>query len=179
MAAKDESPREASMDEILSSIRNIISADGAAGEKLTPDRAWSDADAARPAGEPRFDLPPAETGGAARADAGLPDSDAAAPTAPTAPAPTAAPAAPVAPGAAADSAGLVSEAAEAASIDALARLAAPQPAATPDDDTLRSRQFAAELLRPMLREWLDANLPAIVEDIVRAEVRRLAERARR
>ena len=167
MAAKDESPREASMDEILSSIRNIISADGAAGEKLTPDRAWSDADAARPAGEPRFDLPPAETGGAARADAGLPDSDAAAPTAP------------VAPGAAADSAGLVSEAAEAASIDALARLAAPQPAATPDDDTLRSRQFAAELLRPMLRDWLDAHLPAIVEDIVRAEVRRLAERARR
>ena len=148
MAAKDESPREASMDEILSSIRNIISADGAAGEKLTPDRAWSDADAARPAGEPRFDLPPAETGGAARADAGSPDSDAAAPTAAVAPAPTAAPAAPVAPGAAADSAGLVSEAAEAASIDALARLAAPQPAATPDDDTQRSRQFAAELLRP-------------------------------
>ena len=176
MAAKDESPREASMDEILSSIRNIISADGAAGEKLTPDRAWSDADAARPAGEPRFDLPPAETGGAARADAGSPDSDAAAPAAAVAPAPTAAP---VAPGAAADSAGLVSEAAEAASIDALARLAAPQPAATPDDDTQRSRQFAAELLRPMLREWLDAHLPAIVEDIVRAEVRRLAERARR
>ena len=85
----------------------------------------------------------------------------------------------MAPGAAADSAGLVSEAAEAASIDALARLAAPQPAATPDDDTQRSRQFAAELLRPMLRDWLDAHLPAIVEDIVRAEVRRLAERARR
>lgn len=35
-----------------------------------------------------------------------------------------------------------------------------------------------ELLRPMLTEWLDANLPAIVEKHVEAEVQRIARMAR-
>jgi uncharacterized protein len=30
------------------------------------------------------------------------------------------------------------------------------------------------VLRPMLREWLDANLPAMVERIVREEIERIA-----
>ena len=172
MTAKDENPREASMEEVLSSIRRIISADGAAGEKLTPDRAWADTPAAPRAGEPWLDLPSAETERAA-ADAGPPDSD---------PEPdAAAPAPETAETDADESAGLLSKAAETASIDALARVAAPQPAAesAPDDDAQRARRLAADLLRPLLREWLDANLPAMVEDIVRTEVRRLAERARR
>ena len=33
-----------------------------------------------------------------------------------------------------------------------------------------------EMLRPMLAEWLDANLPPIVESIVRAEIERIARR---
>jgi uncharacterized protein len=35
-----------------------------------------------------------------------------------------------------------------------------------------------ELLRPMLREWLDANLPAMVEEMVSREIRRITEAAR-
>lgn len=35
-----------------------------------------------------------------------------------------------------------------------------------------------ELLRPMIKEWLDANLPSIVEDKVEAEVQRIARLAR-
>ena len=31
-----------------------------------------------------------------------------------------------------------------------------------------------EMLRPMLREWLDANLPGMVEDMVKAEIARIA-----
>ncbi len=34
--------------------------------------------------------------------------------------------------------------------------------------------LARELLRPMLSEWLDANLPEMVEDMVRAEIARIA-----
>jgi hypothetical protein len=33
-----------------------------------------------------------------------------------------------------------------------------------------------ELLRPMLRDWLDRNLPTIVERIVEREVRYLSRR---
>jgi len=34
-----------------------------------------------------------------------------------------------------------------------------------------------ELIRPMLREWLDENLPGIVERIVRREIQKLVDRA--
>jgi cell pole-organizing protein PopZ len=33
-----------------------------------------------------------------------------------------------------------------------------------------------ELLRPLLREWLDTNLPSIVERAVQIEVERIARR---
>lgn len=36
-----------------------------------------------------------------------------------------------------------------------------------------------EELRPLLKSWLDAHLPAIVERVVQAEVRRLADMAQR
>ena len=38
-------------------------------------------------------------------------------------------------------------------------------------------ELARTLLRPMLKEWLDANLPAIVEAQVRKEVERIARSA--
>ena len=38
-------------------------------------------------------------------------------------------------------------------------------------------ELARSLLRPMLKEWLDANLPAIVEAQVRKEVERIARNA--
>lgn len=36
-----------------------------------------------------------------------------------------------------------------------------------------------ELLQPMLKQWLDANLPAIVEEQVRQEVERISRQSRR
>ena len=38
-------------------------------------------------------------------------------------------------------------------------------------------QLAEELLRPMLREWLDANLPDMVERLVQKEIQRMADQA--
>ena len=42
---------------------------------------------------------------------------------------------------------------------------------TPGSDTLEA--LVRELLRPMLREWLDANLPQIVEAMVAREISRI------
>ncbi|MEO1251345.1 MAG: DUF2497 domain-containing protein [Pseudomonadota bacterium] len=38
--------------------------------------------------------------------------------------------------------------------------------------------IVTEMLRPMVKNWLDANLPAIVEDKVEEEVQRVARRRR-
>ena len=38
--------------------------------------------------------------------------------------------------------------------------------------------IVVEMLRPMVKEWLDANLPAVVEEKVEEEVRRVARRSR-
>jgi hypothetical protein len=35
-----------------------------------------------------------------------------------------------------------------------------------------------ELLRPMLAEWLEANLPAMVENLVQAEIARIVGKRR-
>ncbi len=40
-------------------------------------------------------------------------------------------------------------------------------------------EYAREMLRPMLRAWLDDNLPTIVERLVRAEIERVARGGRR
>lgn len=40
-------------------------------------------------------------------------------------------------------------------------------------------KYAQEMLRPMLKEWLDDNLPTIVERLVRAEIERVARGGRR
>jgi cell pole-organizing protein PopZ len=37
--------------------------------------------------------------------------------------------------------------------------------------------MVGELIKPMLKEWLDANLPRIVEEKVEAEVARIARRS--
>jgi cell pole-organizing protein PopZ len=39
-------------------------------------------------------------------------------------------------------------------------------------------QLVKELMRPMLREWLDENLPAVVEEVVKREVQRMANAAK-
>jgi uncharacterized protein len=39
-------------------------------------------------------------------------------------------------------------------------------------------EMTREMLRTMLKQWLDANLPVIVEDMVREEIQRVARRGR-
>ena len=72
-------------------------------------------------------------------------------------------------------ASLVSNAAAEASRQALSSLSGlvvRDPA--PGDNTLEG--LVRELLRPMLRDWLDAHLPAIVETLVAREIARLSDR---
>ncbi len=38
--------------------------------------------------------------------------------------------------------------------------------------------LVTDMLRPMIKDWLDAHLPAIVEEKVEAEVQRVARRSR-
>lgn len=76
---------------------------------------------------------------------------------------------------------LVGDSAAASAASAFAGLASslkkPEPMETsiPSGPTLD--ELARALLRPMLKEWLDANLPAIVEAEVRKEVERIARSA--
>jgi cell pole-organizing protein PopZ len=40
-------------------------------------------------------------------------------------------------------------------------------------------QLVSDAVKPMLKSWLDANLPGMVEDLVRAEIERVAQAGRR
>jgi cell pole-organizing protein PopZ len=75
---------------------------------------------------------------------------------------------------------LVSDAAAAASIAALAQIhqLAPQNEKRMSDIPLGEGQrtiedMVREMLRPLLKEWLDSNLPHLVERVVQEEVARL------
>ena len=79
---------------------------------------------------------------------------------------------------------LISRAVSAVSIETMSKLA---DAAEPDAAIGSSLSFSGsgrtvedlvvEMIRPMLREWLDENLPATVERIVQKEIRRLVRQA--
>ena len=90
------------------------------------------------------------------------------------------PARPVAEQAMRDDDTLVSSATAARSTGALAKLtraaASREPAALAHGDKT-VETFLVELLRPMLKEWLDANLETVVERVVEQEVKKLARRA--
>ena len=82
---------------------------------------------------------------------------------------------------------LVGDSAAASAASAFAGLAAsfkaPEPAAAPRNHDLNFVSGAtvegmvAEMLRPMLKDWLDANLPGIVQTAVQKEVERIARSA--
>jgi uncharacterized protein len=65
---------------------------------------------------------------------------------------------------------LVSEAASDAVAASFARLAS---VSTRDDGDHSLDDLVRETLRPMLQAWLDENLPALVERLVRAEISRV------
>ncbi len=152
---------EPSMEDILSSIKRIIAEEG--DDRPTRPR--------RGSGQVRPVAPPAVE------DDDTPDevlelSD----PMPPAPPPRAVSASPQ------DAAGATTDEATAASIlseqteratrgalDALSRMLVKPEA--PSDGTLEG--LVREMLRPMLREWLDANLPGMVETLVAREIAKI------
>lgn len=184
----DTTAQEPTMEEILASIRRIISEDDAPAAEAPA--------AAEPEPDPepvmaietmneeeevlelteRYDSPAVESIG---------DLDVTAAEEPE-PFPTSFEPAPepvhhAAPEPAAPVEGLVGAGAAASAASAFAGLTAslarPEPAALVGGSGPTIDALARELLRPMLKEWLDANLPGIVEAAVRKEVERIARSA--
>lgn len=79
--------------------------------------------------------------------------------------------------------GLVSPATEAASAAAFSALAAALKDESRPVGDIRLAEgrtvedLVGEILRPLIREWLDRNLPSVVERLVEREIRRMAGRA--
>ena len=186
----DQTAQEPTMEEILASIRRIISEDDAPAEtvaaspepvaELEPEPApvfEAAAEAPAPVEEEVLELTERYEAPAAESIGDLDVADVA-----PFPAPVAAPEPVVAPGDA-----LVGESAAASAASAFAGLAAtfqkPEaPAAAVGQEIPFMSGNTVEamvqaMLRPMLKDWLDANLPGIVEAQVRKEVERIARNA--
>jgi cell pole-organizing protein PopZ len=164
--------QEPSMEEILASIRRIIadeepsdSAAHAAGAADQPPPPRMVSQPPRPA-----PLPPEPVTREEEIDSMLARIQAT---------PRPAPPPPEQPRGAADAGerGLMSAATTAAldsAFHALAQNAQAQAAQARDGRTLE--EVVSELLRPMLKAWLDDNLPDLVESLVRAEIERVSRR---
>jgi cell pole-organizing protein PopZ len=197
----DQTAQEPTMEEILASIRRIISEDDAPAEtaqaatpepEAEPEPAPAPIESAPPEPEPvedpvfeeedvleltePYEAPAAEVIG---------DLDVAEPDAFPAPAaeieqpPEPEPAPQAEPAPAYNR--IVGDSAAASAASAFAGLAAAMRPANPSEPSLGSGltidDLARALLRPMLKEWLDAHLPGIVEAEVRKEVERIARTA--
>ena len=190
------------MEEILASIRRIISEDEAPADdaKETPPAAVAEAPAeaepepppaaAAPVEEPEPPAAPASEPEPEPVQAAVADDDdddleltekvethgdldVYTPNDPPAPPPEPPPAAPqpVAAASAAPAATLVSDTAAKAAASAFGQLS--QVVAMPAEGrTLED--VVRELLRPLLQQWLDDHLPAIVQETVQAEVERIS-----
>jgi len=199
----DQTAQEPTMEEILASIRRIISEDDAPAETAPVAATPESEPAPEPAPEPvaasavmdepssmeepdaseedvlelteAYEAPAAESIG--DLDISTPEPFPSAPVAESifteAPEPPSAPE----PG----GQNLVSDSAAASAASAFAGLAStlskPEPMAAMGGTGPTVDELARSLLRPMLKEWLDANLPAIVEAQVRKEVERIARNA--
>jgi len=201
----DQSAQEPTMEEILASIRRIISEDDAPAAEAAPEVAPEPFAAQEPAPEP---APIAEVSPAAAEAPAAPESapveedvldlteiyqapaaetigdlDVSTPEAEPEPEPYTSAYAEPAPAAvpAASYDALVGESASASAASAFAGLAAsfarPEPVAETSGTGPTVDELARALLRPMLKDWLDANLPGIVETAVRKEVERIARSA--
>ncbi|HKF73895.1 MAG TPA: DUF2497 domain-containing protein [Stellaceae bacterium] len=170
--SESKGQHEPSMEEILASIRRIIAEDGE-----------------QPAAAPLAAAPPAPPDPAAAKGEEIleltevvqehPDGPPSGIDPPKAESP--------APAAAADPADhLVSDAAAAASIAALSQI---QQLGSPDEKRMSDiplgegprtiESMVREMLRPLLKEWLDSNLPHLVERVVQDEVSRLVRDTRK
>jgi cell pole-organizing protein PopZ len=178
---------EPSMEEILASIRRIIAedgdpaapADGAAAAPKPPSKS-----AAEPSPDEILEL--TEVVDADGSVVGAPQAAAPAPEPPPPPPPPA----PVVqmrpdppPRLSEDKIptgdAIVSPATAAASVAALSQIAAMQRAPRPERDIpvgaghLTLEMLVREELRPILKDWLDRNLPEMVERLVKLEISRL------
>lgn len=174
--ADSKTAQEPSMEEILSSIRRIIAEDEAAGQAAEQDAETVARGAGTDPDEDADDvLELTEIVAEPGAEPPVPPPMAAA-SSPSPPPPASEqPAMSVS---TADS--LISDGAASASTNAFARLAK---AAAPDEKRpatvagISVEQLVVDLLTPMLRDWLEQNLPGIVERVVEQEVKKLARRA--
>lgn len=155
--ALPEQQNEPSMEEILASIRRIISEEEQA-----------------PAAEPILDLTQAEPEAGAEDDIVFetPEPE---PVFEPMPPPQPVAAAPVIDVPKAEDM-ILSPPTASAAAGALARLAGTLRISDTPGQTVEG--VVRELLKPMLKEWLDQNLPAIVESKVEAELERIARLAR-
>ncbi|WP_296166262.1 DUF2497 domain-containing protein [uncultured Brevundimonas sp.] len=193
----DQPAQEPTMEEILASIRRIISEDDAPVAAAEPEAEAEAAPqpapepvAAAPAPEPApveedvleltetYDAPAEESIGDLDVSSGEdePDPFPTTPLSESFPEPAPAPAPTPAP--AYDT--LVGDSAAASAASAFAGLASAARRPTEDAPAVAGPtidELARSLLRPMLKEWLDAHLPGIVEAEVRKEVERIARNA--
>ncbi len=207
MSNAEAQQQEPSMDEILASIRRIISEDGDEADGQEPAAGAAEAsDGAAPEEEPADDdvlelteivdedsdvvdladeQEEAVVEEPAAADQALELTDNIEPDAAEEPAAEPAPEeSPKVEDGAADGAepagdGLMSDDKADASADAFANLLGAMSAATPVGAEGRTLEDIVKvLMRPLLKEWLDANLPHLVDRIVREEIERVVGRAR-
>ncbi|WP_243451009.1 DUF2497 domain-containing protein [Sphingosinicella sp. CPCC 101087] len=75
-----------------------------------------------------------------------------------------------------EEAGLLSSGAAAASRERLAALSALRQRTEIPTDTGALEAVVRDMLRPMLKDWLDEHLPAIVEQLVTREIARITGR---
>jgi cell pole-organizing protein PopZ len=177
----EQSSQEPTMEEILASIRRIISEDDAPVDAAQPVAAAAAEpepaliEVAPPAPEPEDD----DTLELTQKIDTLGDLEVYTPT--TAPAPEPQPIAAAPPPAPAPApqpsidAGLVGERAANAAASAFGQLSA---AIAMPAEAKNLEDIVREMMRPMLQQWLDTNLPAIVQQAVESEVERIA-RSRR
>jgi hypothetical protein len=173
---------EPSMEEILASIRRIIAEDTSPADAPAAPQALPDPEPAQagPAEEDTDVLDLASIGPAPEPEDDVEFREIAEPLIITkakepepAPEPATRPAAALPP-AEPDGEGLLSPAVAAAVSSAfvsLGSLHVPQGGHTLED-------LVKEMLRPMLKAWLDENLPGLVENLVRAEIERLSRAPR-
>ena len=181
MSAASPKPQEPSMEEILASIRRIISDDEgrAAAERAHGVEAESDDPSASLATFPRpapllpsgFDREPSASDDGFHDDRfGAHDAE----DLPDYPRQSADAAAALEKPEADEAEPLISRATDASVGQAFDLLAHTVLAGTPRP----IEEVVREMLRPMLRVWLDDNLPTIVERLVRAEIERVARGGR-
>jgi uncharacterized protein len=163
------------MEEILASIRRIIAEDGEQPDAAAPAPTAAAAQPAAAAkGEEILELTEVVQEEHAAPDPPGPVPAPAAPELEPPPSPTA------------DAERLVSEAAAAASLAALAQIRQLGPrndqrmSDIPMGEGQRTiEDMVREMLRPLLKEWLDSNLPHLVERVVQEEVSRLVRDVQR